>query len=223
MTAPYITIAQSEYTYEQVIKKSRFIVSLMRVTDEAAAKAFIERISQANRKANHNVWTYLLGDRDEIQRYSDDGEPAGTAGVPMLEVLKNNGIHDVVAVQTRYFGGIKLGAGGLIRAYAGTMASAVATVGLVQRIERRQLTLTIEYAQYEPLKYWLESQAYSILDTEYATGVTLTVPVNTELVADFVQAVTDHLQGKVTVEVGAVNLFEIPYDKAVTAKTSSLK
>ncbi|MDR3190614.1 MAG: YigZ family protein [Lactobacillaceae bacterium] len=223
MTADYITIAQPEFSYEQVIKKSRFIVSLKRVTTEAAAREFIEQVTKANRKANHNVWTYMLGDQNEIQRYSDDGEPSGTAGVPMLEVMKNNNLHDVVAVQTRYFGGIKLGAGGLIRAYAGTMAEAVAEVGLVQRIERRKVELVIEYGQFESLKYWLEAHEYTLLDMQYDAQVTVIVPVDSDALAEFSAEVTDQLQGKVQLTIGDIDLFELPYDKEVTAKTNSLK
>ena len=219
----YVTIAADEYTWEQVIKKSRFIVNMARVTSEEEAREVIDRINKEHNKATHNVWSYMLGDRDQVQRYSDDGEPAGTAGVPMLEVLKNNEVHDVAAVVTRYFGGIKLGAGGLVRAYAGTVAGGIAELGLVQRIQRHKMSLRIGYKNYEPLKYWLEQHEYVILDTQYDTGVTLVVPVSDEEMASFETDVTDLLSGQVTVEVGDVDLFEVPYEKRVTAQTSSLK
>lgn len=117
MVAQYLTIHQNT-EFELVIKKSRFICSLARVHSEQEAQDFITRISKENRKANHNCYAYLLGDNDQIQRESDNGEPSGTAGVPILEALQLAHVRDVCAVVTRYFGGIKLGAGGLIRAYS---------------------------------------------------------------------------------------------------------
>ena len=125
MAAQYLTIHQNT-EFELVIKKSRFICSLARVHSEQEAQDFITRISKENRKANHNCYAYLLGDNDQIQRESDNGEPSGTAGVPILEALQLAHVHDVCAVVTRYFGGIKLGAGGLIRAYSNVTTEAIA-------------------------------------------------------------------------------------------------
>ncbi|WP_439646091.1 IMPACT family protein [Secundilactobacillus silagei] len=115
------------------LKKSRFICSVQRATTKETADVFIESVRQANPKANHNCFAYMLGEHDEIQRESDDGEPSGTAGVPILEVLKRMALHDVVAVVTRYFGGTKLGAGGLIRAYSNSTSRAIEQVGLVKK------------------------------------------------------------------------------------------
>ena len=108
MTEPYLTIAKNT-TYEQTIKKSRFICSIARVSSEEEAQQFITSIQAANKKATHNCFAYMIGDNDQIQRESDNGEPSGTAGIPILESLKLAKIHNVVAVVTRYFGGIKLG------------------------------------------------------------------------------------------------------------------
>ena len=105
MAAQYLTIHQNT-EFELVIKKSRFICSLARVHSEQEAQDFITRISKENRKANHNCYAYLLGDNDQIQRESDNGEPSGTAGVPILEALQLAHVHDVCAVVTRYFVGI---------------------------------------------------------------------------------------------------------------------
>ena len=113
MSEPFLTIAKNT-SNEMVIKKSRFICSIARVTSDEAAQQFINQISTENRKATHNCYAYTVGDRDQIQRESDNGEPSGTAGVPILESLQLAKLHNVVAVVTRYFGGIKLGAGGLV-------------------------------------------------------------------------------------------------------------
>ncbi|GEP74854.1 YigZ family protein [Weissella thailandensis] len=219
----YITIAKQQITWEQVIKKSRFIVNIARVSNEEEAKQFIDSISLTHRKATHNVWAYLLGDRNEIQRYSDNGEPAGTAGVPMLEVLKNNAIRDVAVVVTRYFGGIKLGAGGLVRAYAGTVVGGVEASGLIERIQRHEVRLQIAYKQLDPLKYWLGQNDYQILDTAYASDVTITVAVADSEMTAFKQAVTDEMAGQVQIVVGNINWYEIPYTNKVHAKTETLK
>ncbi|RRG17928.1 YigZ family protein [Weissella viridescens] len=218
-----LTIAQQSAMFEQDIKKSRFILHIARVADEDEAQTFITEIKKQERKANHNVWAYVLGKHDEIQRYSDDGEPAGTAGVPMLEVLKNNQLHNVVAVVTRYFGGIKLGAGGLIRAYAGTVAEGIADVGLVELVQQQEVMVTVAYSQFETIKYWLEQQGYQILATDYQTDVVLTVGVPTESIDDFTQAVEDQLAGKVNITVGAERVVERPYSRDISAKTASLK
>ncbi len=114
----------------------------------------LPRQKKANPKANHNCFAYLIGQNDQIQRESDDGEPSGTAGVPILEVLKRVGVHNVAAVVTRYFGGIKLGAGGLIRAYSNATSTALESVGLVNRVMQTAILTTINYANFEKLSYF---------------------------------------------------------------------
>ena len=126
-----------------VIKKSRFIWSIARVTSDEAAQQFINQISTENRKATHNCYAYMVGDRDQIQRESDNGEPSGTAGVPILESLQLAKLHNVVAVVTRYFGGIKLGAGGLIRSYSNSTTNAIHKAGLVQLVTKAILEITV--------------------------------------------------------------------------------
>lgn len=131
MLQKYRTIKEDNQ-HEVEIKKSRFICFLKRIETEEEAKAFIQQIKKEHWKANHNCSAFVLGDHHEIQRSSDDGEPSGTAGVPMLEVLKKNDLINVCAVVTRYFGGTKLGAGGLIRAYSGSVAQAIVHTGLLR-------------------------------------------------------------------------------------------
>ena len=133
MDKPYLTLKQ-DGVIEIVIKKSQFICNIKRTETEEEARAFIEEIKTKHRKATHNCFAYTLGLNDEIQRESDNGEHSGTAGVPMLDVLKKNQVHNVCAVVTRYFGGIKLGTGGLIRAYGGAVAQALKELGIVKRV-----------------------------------------------------------------------------------------
>ena len=121
-----------DYRKEIVIEKSRFICSLKKVHSEAEAQEFIKAVKKEFWDATHNCSAYIVDDM--AQRSSDDGEPSGTAGIPMLEVLRKNGLTETAAVVTRYFGGIKLGAGGLVRAYSGSVAGAVKEAGLAQKI-----------------------------------------------------------------------------------------
>lgn len=218
-----LTIAEKQAVYEQEIKKSRFILNIAQIENEDDAQAFLEKIRKQERKATHNVWAYVLGETDSVQRYSDDGEPAGTAGVPMLEVIKNNQLHNVAAVVTRYFGGIKLGAGGLIRAYAGTVADGVADIGRVELVVQHEVLIEFAYSQFESLKYWLEQNNYQILDTEYGSTVTLTVGVEATDIEKFENDVTNETAGQASLIVGDERIVEVPYERDVTAKTSSLK
>ena len=117
MNQPYLTIKE-DGSVEQTIKKSQFICCIFRIKNEEQAQEILAKQRSLHKKATHICFAYMTGDQDQIQRESDNGEPQGTAGVPILEVLKANKIHDVLAIVIRYFGGIKLGAGGLIRAYS---------------------------------------------------------------------------------------------------------
>ncbi len=118
---------------EIVIEKSRFICTLKKAGDEETAAQAIRELKKQYWDATHNCSAYIIGENMEYQRSSDDGEPSGTAGAPMLEVLKKRGLHNVLAVVTRYFGGIKLGAGGLVRAYTNSVASAIEEAGLAEK------------------------------------------------------------------------------------------
>src|SRR5574337_1008140 len=156
------TTIKSDFIFEEEIKKSRFICQLKRVYSEAEARDFITSVKKQHHKANHNVSAFTVGDQQEIQRTSDDGEPSGTAGMPMLDILKKREIINVVAVVTRYFGGIKLGAGGLIRAYVGSVNHAIDAVGLVEFINQRELILNLDYSLYDSLQRFLKKKKIKI-------------------------------------------------------------
>ncbi|RRK11803.1 YigZ family protein [Lactiplantibacillus garii] len=209
MTKTYYTIPR-DVTSEQTIKKSRFIAHLFRISDEADAQAKINQVRAENPKANHNCFAYVLGADDHVQRMSDDGEPVGTAGSPILEVLKTNEIHDVLAVVTRYFGGIKLGAGGLIRAYSGSPAQAIETVGKVQRIKQTRLAVTIDYHNVDALTYYLNQQHLTILNTEYGVNVTVTIAVDTASLTSTKTALTNLLSGQASFKNQGEQFNEVP-------------
>lgn len=206
----YLTI-KAAGTYTQIIKKSEFICSLARTETEAEAKAFINQIQAANKKANHNCFAYTLGLNDEIQRESDNGEPSGTAGVPILEVLKNLQLHNVTAVVTRYFGGIKLGASGLIRAYAGTTSQAIMEIGIVKRVMQRELAVQIAYNQQGRLENYLKQNNYPIMSTDYGVDVTINIAVDLDQIPTTKAALVDLLNGQVTITSKDSFYNEIPY------------
>lgn len=200
-------------THELEIKKSRFICNLRRITDENDAKEQIAQISHDNVKANHNCYAYVLGDNNEIQRESDNGEPSGTAGVPILEVLKKNNVKNVLAVVTRYFGGIKLGAGGLIRAYSNSTSEAIENIGIVQLVNKKIIALTVEYPLFDKLNYYLQENSYPIKDTNYTDKVTVSVAVSEEQVDQFLESITNLLANQFQSKIGGSEIFEVDYNK----------
>ncbi|MCI5775069.1 MAG: YigZ family protein [Aerococcus sp.] len=206
---PYRTIKQTgEFQIE--IKKSIFICSMARVTDEAGAEAFIQQIKSDHYKATHHTFAYMIGENNEIQRMSDDGEPSGTAGVPMLEALKNMDLKNVVAVVTRYFGGKKLGAGGLIRAYSNAVSEACHHIGIVSREIQSPVAVTIDYPLTGQLEHWIELHDYPLLDTEYMENVTYTLGVDVNTINDFKVELVDFTSDNIAFKVGNPKYVDIP-------------
>lgn len=212
MTSNFITISKNG-THELEIKKSRFIATAFRIQNETDALNFIDQIKLNHRKANHHCFAYMIGNDNYIQRASDDGEPSGTAGVPILEVLQKKDVHNVLVVVTRYFGGIKLGAGGLIRAYSNSTSKVLDEVGLVERIEQTTLVLTIDYSQYDPVTHWLSTHDLIVQNTQYAEKITITIPVITEHIEQFKQNITNLLNGHVTFQTTGKQFNEVPVKK----------
>ena len=210
MTEPYLTIAKNT-TYEQIIKKSRFICSIARVSSDEEAQQFIASIQAANKKATHNCFAYMIGDNDQIQRESDNGEPSGTAGIPILESLKLAKIHNVVAVVTRYFGGIKLGAGGLIRAYSNTTTEAIHQAGLVQRIKQEILKITVTYALHDLLLYYLKENNREVASEEYGVNVETSIYVNETDLKDGKEKLINRFNDQLQITEGDQRFNEIPY------------
>ncbi|MFF2354566.1 YigZ family protein [Kitasatospora sp. NPDC058115] len=182
---PYLTI-RSAGTHELEIKKSRFICHLARVADEDEAQAFIAGIRKQYWDARHNCTAFVVGDEQRRERSSDDGEPGGTAGVPMLEVLRRRGVTDTVSVVTRYFGGIKLGAGGLVRAYGSAVSEALDEVGLLERRPVALLAVTADHTRAGRVENDLRAAGYTVSDLAYeAAGVRIEVGVPEPEVAAF--------------------------------------
>lgn len=207
MLQKYRTIKEDNQ-HEVEIKKSRFICFLKRIETEEEAKAFIQQIKKDHWKANHNCSAFVLGDHHEIQRSSDDGEPSGTAGVPMLEVLKKNDLINVCAVVTRYFGGTKLGAGGLIRAYSGSVAQAIVHTGIVEGRLQQEVFVQLDYSNWGKMENFIASENLAVKDTQFTDRVVVTCMVDENQVDDFEAQVTDLLNGQVSFTTGEVTYHE---------------
>lgn len=172
-----LSVIARDGVHEIEIQRSRFRCRLARVSSEEAAAAVIAEVRKEHWSATHNCTAFRIGPGAETQRSSDDGEPAGTAGVPMLEVLSRRGLTDVVAVVTRYFGGIKLGAGGLVRAYGRAVAEAVDAVGTLRRERYTAFLLAVPHADAGRVEHALRTARYRVADVSYGADAEFTVEV----------------------------------------------
>lgn len=205
----YQTIAQAGLS-QDIIKKSRFICQSKRISSEEEGRAFINQIKKEHYKANHSCSAMIIGEHQEIKRSSDDGEPSGTAGIPMLTVLEKQQVTNLVVVVTRYFGGIKLGTGGLIRAYSGSVAQHLKEVGLIRVKKQTGILLELSYPQYQHLPNFLEMQGLSEYNTQFLEIVRTTLYVDKEMITDLKGALTEFYQGKVHFAISGSQVVEIP-------------
>ena len=205
----YITIA-NEFRTEYIIEKSRFIATIAPVSTEEEAQAFIQRISKEFWDATHNCTAYAIGPRQEQQRSSDNGEPSGTAGKPMLEVLKKTTITNVAVVVTRYFGGIKLGAGGLIRAYSHSVAKAVQEGPKLLIAPRQIVSLTIDYSYFGSVERQLQTLGLPYQST-FTDTISLEIYVEPNFVSDLETTITNLTGGNLLWELQDIRMVELPY------------
>ena len=195
---------------QEEIKKSRFICHAKRVYSEEEARDFITAIKKEHYKATHNCSAFIIGERSEIKRTSDDGEPSGTAGVPMLGVLENHNLTNVCVVVTRYFGGIKLGAGGLIRAYAGNVALAVKEIGIIEVKEQAGIAIQMSYPQYQEYSNFLKEHDLMELETNFTDQVDTMIYVDKEEKENIKAALVEFFNGKVTLTDQGLREVEVP-------------
>ena len=205
----YFTFKENS-TVQEEIKKSKFICHVKRVSSEEEARDFINTIKKEHYKATHNCSAFIIGEHSDIKRTSDDGEPSGTAGVPMLGVLENHHITNSCVVVTRYFGGIKLGAGGLIRAYAGSVAQAVREIGLVEIKEQVVLGITLTYSQYQEFANFLKDNQLVEQDPMFTDRVATTIFVDKEDTRSITAALVEFYNGKVIIEDQGIREVEVP-------------
>ena len=195
---------------QEEIKKSRFICHIKRVTTENEARNFIQAVKKEHYKATHNCSAFILGERSEMKRSSDDGEPSGTAGVPMLGVLENHQLTNVCAVVTRYFGGIKLGAGGLIRAYSSNVALAIKEIGIVHIKEQLGLRIALSYSQYQELPNFLKANHLQEQDTSFTEQVQTTIFVDKDDKESVIESLIELFNGKIDIVEQGLRKVEVP-------------
>ncbi len=189
---------------EELIKRSRFIGTAGPAASEEEARAFIAEIRGRYADASHNAWAFSIGVGDRaVQGMSDDGEPGGTAGPPILARIKSSGLGDVLVVVTRYFGGIKLGKGGLVRAYGGVAGQALQALEVVEKVPMQQVDLPdISYSHYGPLRGIIEACGGQVVEEQFGETIHLRVAIPLDQLPAFAQNVADLTAGAVQLEVG---------------------
>lgn len=195
-------------TDEIVIQKSRFIAYVDRAESEEKAYQFLQTIKKKHWDATHNCSAFIIGEHDQIQRANDDGEPSGTAGIPMLEVLKKRRLKNTVVVVTRYFGGIKLGAGGLVRAYSRAASSGIDAAGVVERKLMRIMHTFIDYSWLGKIENELRNSPYPIKDIRYFDQVEIETYVEEGQQDFFRQWMTEKTNGQALISEGETDYLE---------------
>ena len=188
-------------------KKSIFIGYIKRVTTEEEAKEFVAFIKNKHKDATHNCSAYIVGQNMNIQRYSDDGEPQGTAGIPILEVIKKNELTDCAIVVTRYFGGIMLGAGGLTRAYTKGAAIAIKASGIVEKVNGARLTIDIDYDLYGKIQYLCAQNSWHMEDTEFGEGVKIYILAEDIKIEEIKTAIIEATNGKAKISIDMEGIY----------------
>lgn len=196
----YITIKKESAIGEFEERKSEFIGHIKRVTTEEEARDFINEIKNKHKQATHNVYAYIIGGNMGIQRYTDDGEPQGTAGIPMLEVIKKNNLTDCCIVVTRYFGGILLGTGGLVRAYSKGASVAIKEAGIVEKVKGVTLKITMDYDLLGKVQYVCMENNWHIEDSEYTDKVTIYILCEEHVEEKIRGELVESTNGKIIIE-----------------------
>ena len=199
MVESYLSVL-GEMENETIIERSRFICKIRRVESEEEAKAFIEEVKKEHSTATHNCYAYVASEDGNIMKFSDDGEPQGTAGMPMLDVLRNRKIMMTACVVTRYFGGIKLGAGGLVRAYSGAVSACLNEAKIVSNELSSELKIEVSYELYPIFLKYIAGKKLKTLNADFGGNVAITCVLPRVLEKSFVDGLKDFLLGKVKIE-----------------------
>lgn len=194
---------------ELIEKKSRFIATTRPVESEEEAAAFIEEMKKKYWDARHNCSAYVIGDRGQTSRCSDDGEPSQTAGRPMLDVLLGEEIRNICVVVTRYFGGVLLGTGGLVRAYSGAVQEGLKNSVVVEKLLGKKEIITTDYNGIGKLQYVAAQMGFTILDTQYTDQVVMTLMVPASQAAQFEKQVTEKTNGRAGIADGGMVYYGI--------------
>ena len=195
---PYL-IPVNDYEQETIVNRSRFICSIKYCADKNAVKQFIDQIRLRYPDASHHCYAFVSARPDDSQAYgfSDDGEPSGTAGKPMLAVLQGSNIGEICAVVTRYFGGVKLGTGGLQRAYGNSVRQALLTLPTVLKIPTEQLKISCDYQQVRDIEHHLENFSGRIVEQDYGIDVQLVIALPITNIKEFCLRISEATAGRV--------------------------
>ena len=199
MTRGYFTVKE-ETENVIIIERSKFICNVKGVENEEDAKSYIDNIRKRHSLANHNCYAYIADDKGLIQKFSDAGEPQGTAGLPMLEVLKNKRMYKTVAVVTRYFGGIKLGTGGLTRAYGGSVSECLNKAKISDMQNATILKILLDYDVYSRLLKYSTNPDVATIKTEFGNGVEVVLAVTSIIADNFILKLIDVFNGRINIQ-----------------------
>lgn len=215
MLSQYKTVYRGKEA-EIIEKKSRFIATVKPVETEEEAIEFIEGLKKKYWNATHNCSAYVIGERFQVQRCSDDGEPSGTAGKPMLDVLLGEEIHDVAVVVTRYFGGTLLGTGGLVRAYSSATKAGLEASTVITKMHGQKMVIGTDYTGLGKIQYILGQRGIQILDSIYTDHVVLEVLLPEEQIKNVMDEIIEGTNGQATLELQEECYFaEIPGEKNI--------
>lgn len=199
MKSTYV-VPEGRVCVETEVKRSRFIATLAHVSDRAEAMAVVDEMRAEYPDARHHCWAYVIGNPDSAAEagMSDDGEPQGTAGKPILNVLQHKKVGNIVAVVTRYFGGIKLGAGGLVRAYSAAVQAAYDQLPLKQIVPSKEVRFSIGYPLEKDVRHTIDGMALVLHSCDYGEQVTICVNVPLNLVEELMQRLTNRCKGQIS-------------------------
>ena len=195
----YLSVG-GEHVTEKVIERSRFITTSFHAEGEEQARAFIARMCEKYGDATHNCYAYIADQTGSAPRFSDDGEPGGTAGMPILEVIKNKKLFCTAVVVTRWFGGIKLGAGGLVRAYSGCAAENLESAPKLMYVPCEEYAVTVGYECADACNRYFSQCDCKVSDVSYLSDVTFTVAVKQEGARQFAEGLSDRLNGRAAIK-----------------------
>lgn len=202
LITPYDILADEDKFIEE-IKKSRFITYIAPTKGRGEAETFIKKIKEKHSDARHNCWAFVAGrpENGQLYGFSDDGEPSGTAGKPLLNTLIGSGIGEIAVVVTRYYGGIKLGTGGLVRAYSGGLQTLLKQAKTTECVIYTRLTFTCEYSQISIIENLFSVYNGRILQSDYGANIAMHVDVDTRVYIDFITALKNKTNGQVRAKV----------------------
>lgn len=184
----------------EYIQKSKFISQVFFIHSEDEVMNILNEVKKIHYKATHNVYAYIVGENKEVQKSSDDGEPSGTAGMPILEIIKKEELHNILIIVTRYFGGIKLGAGGLIRAYAHMAKKVIENSQIIKNVLCEKIRIEIDYTHWGKLENECNNQGLQIYETEFSDRVYLTIYLQKYKKSSFLELINDITSGNVSIE-----------------------